>query len=66
MDEKMLSARVNYSYNHEDFDLIQNVICRSKSDRNLSIQLASRLIRSDTSLTRFKLRMDDKSSTSSL
>lgn len=66
MNQKTLSARVNYSYNHKDFDPIQNVICRSKSDRNLSVQLASRLIRSDTGLTRFKLRMDDKSSTSSL
>lgn len=63
---KMLSSRVNYSYSQEDIDPIQNVICRSKSDRNLSVQLASRLIRSDISLTRFKLRMDDKSSTSSV
>lgn len=66
MNQKMLSSRVNYSYSHEDFDPIRNVICRSKSDRNLSVQLAFRLIRSDTSLTRFRFRMDDKSSTSSL
>lgn len=66
MNQKMSSSRVSYSYSHEDFHPIQNVICLSKSDKNLSVRLASRLIRSDTSLTRFRLRMDDKSSTSSL
>lgn len=66
MNQKMSSSRVNYSYSHEDFHPMQNVICLTKSDRNLSIRLVSRLIRSDTSLTRFRLRMDDKSSTSSL